>query len=159
MNSIWIKPLLWGLLAIFISGGIGWYGHTRYEAGVAFKQAEMDSAIVQIDKDNVKKKQIADQEYSANQLLQEKRILDAKTANDKLVANANSLRNQINILKHATSEATKDSTKSNGPGEAGFDVLGQCVDNLQGMAIEAGRLADKVTGLQEQIKILEKANE
>ena len=154
MNIYW-KLGSYLLVAVLTVGGVLWYGHIQYTAGEAANQAQNDSNILILQAANAKKTKDALDQYTNNLKEAEQRTKDAEYSRTKLVANANSLQHQIAVLKRAASTVPKDGPKTDGTGEAGFDVLGQCVSNLQGLAVEAGRLADKVTGLQEQIKILE----
>lgn len=152
--SIRTQLIAGGVAALVVVGGIGWYGHIRYEAGYAARdtQAKLDEAAQKAafytEKTRLEnERNAADQKYQA---------LKSDT-----VARAADLDAQLSRLRGQLSAAKRQHVD---PGAAGgidgtgpdwIGIIGTCWGDYAELGKEAAVYADRVNGLQDYVRAIQ----
>lgn len=137
-------PYVVGAAIVVSLGGGAWlYGKSQYRAG--YGQSELDSrlAAIAIAQAAQEEKDRADAQYRAAVLARqaiEKNLAAARVRADGLLAQ----------LRRA--QSPKASPGSDGAGDDWIGILGACLAEYEWMGGQAGKLADKVGGLQGYIR-------
>lgn len=131
------------------------YGHWQNKKGYRQAQLEAKAAVADLEIKYRAREQLAQKKADNNYAEYEAQKLATKKSSDSLATAANSLRSQLALYKRRLSETTDNPTEAITTGEAGFDILGECTVEYEGMAKEAGRLADKVNALIDQVSTKE----
>lgn len=144
------------VITIVITGVLAWCGLTvAYEAGVTAgrtkAQAECNAKAFYAERAARAREQ---------QLLAENRKIEERYAQYQRTsaAAAASARSELERLRdtlasrRATPVAAPAQPLPDGAGDTERQILAQCATEVQGLAAEADRLADKVTGLQDYVK-------
>jgi hypothetical protein len=140
----WWKPVAvvaaWVAMYVLIS----WYGHVRYESGRADEKAKIVALTAAIERGMQAEKDRADAEYRGAIL--------ARQAADRLVADQRKRIDGLLDQLRRRPETARASSGFDEPGEDWIGTFGQCVAEYERMGAEAGRLADKVNGLQGYVR-------
>ena len=148
---IWAVKLLAGV-ALLVGAWLAWHWRwsSGYDAGYAAAQAEAQALNAAIERGLQAEKDRADAEYRG--------VVLARQAADRLVADQ---RKRIDGLLDQLRRRPAVAGAGGGPDGAGEDwigIFGQCVAEYERMGAEAGRLADKVGGLQNYIRAINRAS-
>lgn len=133
--------------AVLLAGAYGavrWYGHSRYEAGAAAERTRIEKQQAAIERGMQSEVDRAEAERRGAVL--------ARQAAEATVA---AQRRRIDGLlrdRADRSQAAAPSAGSDGTGDDWIGILGACVAEYEYMGGEAGRLADKVNGLQGYVR-------
>ncbi len=149
--NIYFKILSYLLFAAAIISGLWWYGSSKYDDGYEKAMLEGQAAVAVLEKKYRQQEAdaAAESRKKYDKALEEKRKTD--DANVVLDTTVGSLRNQVALYKRRLPEASGNPTGTASTGEVGLDVFLSCTEQYSGMAQEAGRLADKVNALQDQV--------
>jgi len=145
---IWAVKLLAGVA--LVAGAIlawQWRWASGYDAGHAAAQAEAQALNAAIERGMQAEKDRADAEYRGAVL--------ARQAADRLVADQRKRIDGLLDQLRSRPETTRASGGSDGTGEDWIGIFGQCVAEYERMGAEAGRLADKVNGLQGYVRAIQ----
>lgn len=132
--------------------GIFGYGHWQNKKGYHQAQLESKAAIVDLEIKYRAQEQLAQKKADNNYAEYEAQKIATQKSSDSLSTTANSLRSQLALYKRRLSEATGNKEGAIATGGAGLDILSECTIEYEGMAKEAGRLANKVNALISQLK-------
>jgi len=145
---VWAVKLLAGLALLAVAAvAWQWRWSSGYDAGHAAAQAEAQAINAAIERGMQAEKDRADAEYRGAIL--------ARQAADRLVADQRKRIDGLLDELRRRPEVARASSGSYGPGEDWIGIFGQCVAEYERMGAEAGRLADKVGGLQNYIRAIQ----
>ena len=138
-------------IALVVAGLVTWNlcWSSGYDAGHAAAKAEAQALNAAIERGTQVEKDRADAEYRGAVL--------ARQAADRVVADQRKRIDGLLGQLRRRPEAARAVSGPDGPGEDWIGIFGQCVAEYERMGAEAGRLADKVTGLQDFIRGVTKA--
>jgi len=145
---IWAVKLLAGV--VLLAGAIlawQWRWSSGYDAGHAAAQAEAQALTAAIERGMQAEKDRADAEYRGAIL--------ARQATDRLVADQRKRIDGLLDQLRRRPETARASSGFDEPGEDWIGIFGQCVAEYERMGAEAGRLADKVNGLQGYVRAIQ----
>lgn len=146
----WWKPLAVLVLVAGVILAWQWRWSSGYDAGHAAAQAEAQALTAAIERSMQVEKDRADAEYRGAVL--------ARQAADRLVADQRKrIDGLLDQLRRRPAVAGAGGG-SDGAGEDWIGIFGQCVAEYERMGAEAGRLADKVGGLQNYIRAINRAS-
>lgn len=144
----WLRaaaPYLIGAAVLLVGAfGIWAYGHSQYKAG--YGQSELDArlAAIAIAQAAQEEKDRADAKYRGAVL--------ARQAVEKNLAAARVRANSL--LAQLRRAQPKSSPGPDGTGDDWIGILGACLAEYEWMGGQAGRLADKVSGLQGYVRAI-----
>jgi hypothetical protein len=146
-----IAPVLAGVLAgALVVGCVWWYGHGRYNAGIAYEQLRAAAAAQKISEQYRAQEAAAQTEAEANYAKYRGQVLAAQAHTADLDHAADGLRRQLADLQ--TARAAAHPAAGGGTHAAAapdfIGVIGECAGRYEAVVNYAGRLADQVTGLQ-----------
>lgn len=141
------EALAGATLALAAVGGIAWYGHDQYEAGIDAEHARVESLQRTIEIATQEAKDRADAQYRGA-------IIARQAAETKLSASTTRISGLLQQLRNRP-KATPAVSGSDGAGDDWIGIFGQCVGRYESVGKDAARLADKVTGLQGYVKSLQ----
>lgn len=152
--SIRAQLIAGGIAALVMVGGIGWYGHIRYEAGYAARdtQAKLDEAA-QKAAFYTEKTRLENERDAADQKYQ---TLKSDTA-----ARAAGLDAQLDRLRKQLSASQRQHVDSGAAGGTdGQDpdwigIVGTCWGDYAELGKEAATYADRVNGLQDYVQAIQ----
>lgn len=136
------------MAGIALSAGVvlawHWHGASRYDAGYRQAQADTQAAQAAIERGMQYERDRADAEYRGAVL--------ARQAADRVLADQRKrIDGLLNQLRNRA-ETAGTSTGADGAGADWIGIFGACVAEYDDMGREAGRLADKVGGLQGYVR-------
>lgn len=129
-------------------GAWHWRWSTGYDAGHAAALVEAKAQQAAIERGMQVEKDRADAEYRGAVL--------ARQAADRLVADQRKRIDGLLDQLRRRPQAARAGSGSDGPGEDWIGIFSQCVAEYERMGAEAGRLADKVNGLQGYVRAIRK---
>lgn len=145
LRAYW-RPLAVAAILLAVAAGIGWYGHSKYRAGQADARAEIAAQTRALEQGMQYERDRADAEHRGAVL--------AREAADRLVADQRKrIDGLLDQLRRRPAPARAE-PGTDGTGEDWIGIFGQCVAAYEDMGREAGRLADKVNGLQGYVKAI-----
>lgn len=127
-------------------GSIWGYGHYQYSQGVSNERSKIEKQQIAIALGQQVEKDRADAIYRGQ-------ILASQATAKKWAAELDSTSRMLQSLRKQLQVAGTCSGL-NDVGEDWIGILGRSWAEYQDMANEAGRLADKVTGLQRYVKVV-----
>lgn len=142
----WWKPLA---VVALVAGAVlawEWRWSSGYRAGEAAAKTEAQALNAAIERGLQAEKDRADAEYRGAVL--------ARQAADRLVADQRKRIDGLLDQLRRLPEAARASSGFDEPGEDWIGIFGQCVAEYERMGAEAGRLADKVNGLQNYVRAI-----
>lgn len=152
--SIRTQLIAGGIAALVMVGGIGWYGHIRYEAGYAARdtQAKLDEAA-QIAAFYTEKTRLENERNAADQKYQALKSDTAARAAG-LDAQLSRLREQLSIAQHQhVDSGAASGTDGQDPDWIG--IIGTCWGDYAELGKEAAEYADRVNGLQDYARAVQ----
>ncbi|WP_249276304.1 hypothetical protein [Bordetella genomosp. 7] len=127
-------------------GAWHWRWSSGHDAGYAAAQAEAQALNAAIERGLQAEKDRADAEYRGAVL--------ARQAADRLVADQRKRIDGLLDQLRRRPQVARAGSRPDEPGEDWIGIFGQCVAEYERMGAEAGRLADKVNGLQGYIRAI-----
>lgn len=140
------RPLAVVVVLLAIAGGIGWYGHFRYEQGVDDTKAEAVLQQIAIEQGMQYERDKADADYRGAVL--------AREAAQKNVAAVRARLDRLLRQYRDDAEVTDAGGGSDATGPDWIGVVGACYAEYGDLGADAARLADQVNGLQGYVRAL-----
>jgi hypothetical protein len=152
--SIRAQLIAGGIAALVMVGGIGWYGHIRYEAGYAARdtQAKLDEAA-QKAAFYTEKTRLENERNAADQKYQTLKSDTAARAAG-LDAQLDRLREQLSATKRQHVDPGAASG-ADGQDPDWIGIIGTCWGDYAELGKEAATYADRVNGLQNYVRAVQ----
>jgi len=153
IKAYW-RPLLIAAVLLAIAAGIGWYGHTRYEAGYAAREtkAQLDAAAQKeafyAERTRLEnERNAADEKYQALKSDSAARSADVDAQLSRLRSQLSAARSQH--IDPGAAAGTDDADPD------WFGIIGTCWGDYAELGKEAAIYADRVNGLQGYVRAIQ----